>query len=101
MATARKPSVPKTSADLLKDIATAKARLATLEKRAYAGQLDEMINGTTIARDFAAIQSQATDISPLAILSAVGAAVGIRRLVITQSEPIKRKPSVKKPAAAK
>lgn len=99
MATARKPSVPKTSADLIKEIAAAKARLAALEQRAYSGQLDEMIKSTTIAQDFAAIQSRVTDISPLAILSAVGATVGIKRLVITQSEPVKRKPSVKKTAA--
>lgn len=95
----RKPSTPKTSADLVKEIAATKARLASLEKRAYAGQLDEMIKSTTIAQDFAAIQSRVTDISPLAILSAVGAAVGIKRLVITQSEPVKRKPSVKRAAA--
>lgn len=97
---ATKSRSTKTSADLIKDIAAAKARLAVMEQRAYAGQLDEMIKSTTIAREFAAIQSRATDISPLAILSAVGAAVGIRRLVITQSAPVKRKPSVKKTAAA-
>ena len=89
----------KSSAELLKEIEAAKARLAALEQRAYAGQLDEMIKRTTIAQDFAAIQSKVTDISPLAILSAVGAAVGIKRLVITQSEPVKRKPSVKRAAA--
>lgn len=96
---ATKSRSAKTSADLIKDIAAAKARLAVMEQRAYAGQLDEMIKSTTIARDFAAIQSHVTDISPLAILSAVGAAVGIKRLVVTQSEPIKRKPSAKKTAA--
>jgi hypothetical protein len=89
----------KTSADLIKEITAAKARLAAMEQRAYAGQLDEMIKSTTIARDFAAIQSRATDITPIAILSAVGAAVGIKRLVITQSEPVKRKPRVKRAAA--
>ena len=96
---ATKSRSTKTSADLIKEIAATKARLALLEKRAYAGRLDEMINSTSIARDFAAIQAQATDISPLAILSAVGAAVGIKRLVITQSDVVKRKPSLKKAAA--
>ena len=90
----------KTSADLIKDIAATKARLASLEKRAYAGQLNEMINRTAIVKDFGAIQSKVTDISPLAILSAIGAAVGIKRLVLSQSEPIKRKPNVKKTTAA-
>jgi hypothetical protein len=96
---ATKSRSSKSSAELLKEIEAAKARLAALEQRAYAGQLDEMIKSTTIVQDFAAIQSRVTDISPLAILSAVGAAVGIKRLVITQSEPVKRKPSVKRTAA--
>jgi hypothetical protein len=96
MATAKRTA--KTSADLLKDIAATKARLALLEKRAYAGQLDEMIKSTSIVKDFATIQSKVTDISPLAILSAVGAAVGIKRLVLTQSDAVPRKPSAKKAA---
>ena len=99
MATTRKPSIPKTSADILKEIEATKARLVLLEQRAYSGQLDEMIKSTTIARDFAEIQSKVKDISPLVILSAIGLAVGIKRLVITQSEAVKRKPSVKKAAA--
>lgn len=96
---ATKSRSTKTSADLIKEIAAAKARLAALQQRAYSGQLDELITATTIARDFAAIKARVTDVSPLAILAAVGAAVGIKRLVITQSEPVKRKPSAKKTAA--
>lgn len=99
MATGKRTA--KTSADLLKDIATTKARLASLEKRAYAGQLNEMIKSTEIVKDFATIQSKVTDISPLAILSAIGAAVGIKRLVLTQGDAVPLKSSVKKAAVAK
>lgn len=92
MATARKPSTPKTSADILKDIAAAKARLALLEKQLYSEELDTLIKGTCIVADFARIQARVKDIKDVAILAAIGAAVGIKRLELKQTEPAKRKP---------
>jgi len=79
----------KTAADLKADLEKAKAALAALEQRAYAEELDEVIKKTNIISDFNVIKanSEATD---LTILAAVAKAVGIPRLVITQSEVKKR-----------
>ena len=64
-----------------------------------------MIKATNIVADFAKIQARVTDIKPTAILSAIGVAVGIKRLEVKQAEPPKRKPAdtnkPKKPRAKK
>ncbi len=89
----RKPSKPKTAAELRQQLEAAKKRLAELEERAYAEELNELIRGTSIVSDFAKIQARVTDIKPVTILSAVANAVGIRRLTITQAAPTPRKPA--------
>ena len=91
MATTRKPTKPKTSADLKAQLETAKRRLKKLEQRAYAEELTELIKATNIVADFAKIQARVTDIKLTAILSAIGVAVGIKRLQVTQAEPKPRK----------
>ena len=93
MATTRKPTKPKTSADLKAQLETAKKRLKELEQRAYAEELTELIKATNIVADFAKIQAKVTDIKPTAILSAIGVAVGIKRLEVAQAEPKPRKPA--------
>ena len=95
MATARKPSIPKTSAQLKAQLETAKAKVASLEKRVYEDQLGEWLKSTTIVKDFAAIQAKVKDISPLAILAAIAEAVGIKRLVLSQSDVVPRNQSAK------
>ena len=92
MVTVRKPAKPKTSAELKAQLEEAKKRLADLEKRAYAEELTELIGATNIVADFAKIKARVTDIKDVAILAAVGAAVGIKRLEVKQAEPPKRKP---------
>ena len=93
MATTRKPTKPKTSAQLKEQLETAKKRLKELEQRAYAEELTELIAATNIVADFAKIQAKVTDIKPTAILSAIGVAVGIKRLEVAQAEPKPRKPA--------
>jgi hypothetical protein len=93
MATARKPTKPKTSAELKQQLEAAKKRLADLEKRAYAEELTELIKSTNIVADFAKIQARVTDIKPIAILAAIGVAVGIKRLEVAQAEPKPRTPA--------
>jgi len=44
-----------------------------------------------LVADFAKIQARVTDIKPTAILSAIGVAVGIKRLEVAQAEPKPRK----------
>ena len=87
----RKPTVPKTSAELKAQLEQAKQRLAALEKRAYAEEITELINTTSIVADFAKIQARVKDIDSTAILAAVGAAVGIKRLEVKQTAPVERK----------
>jgi predicted DsbA family dithiol-disulfide isomerase len=91
----------KTSSDLKKEIEATKARLAVLEKRAYAEELTELIANTGIVKDFAAIKAKTKDISDLVILAAIASAVGIKRLEMKQGDVIPRKPSVKKTTAPK
>lgn len=101
----RKPATSKTSAELKTQLAEAKKKIADLERRAYAEELNELIRSTNIVADFAKIQSRVTDIKATAILEAIGVAVGIKRLTVTQAEAPKRKPAdpskPKKPRAAK
>ena len=105
MATTRKPSKPKSSAEMKLQLEAARKRLADLEKRAYAEELTELINSTNIVADFAKIQAKVKSIKPPAILAAIGVAVGIKRLVVTQTEPTPRAPAdpnkVKKPRTKK
>jgi endonuclease V-like protein UPF0215 family len=89
----RKPSTAKTSAELKQQLETAKKRVALLEQLAYAEELTELIRTTSIATDFAKIQVQAKGIQPTAILQAIGNVVGIKRLVVSLSAPIPRKPA--------
>lgn len=98
----RKPRTPKTSAELKQQLEKARAALADLEKRAYAEELGEQIRSTSIVSDFKAIQARVTDIDAVAILAAIGHAVGIRRLTVTQGPAPKRpaKPRKNKEVAA-
>lgn len=93
MATARKPATPKSSAELKKQLEDAKRKLVELEKRAYAEELNELIRATNIVDEFAKIQAQVKDINATAILSAIGEAVGIKRVHVTQLEAPARKPA--------
>ena len=105
MATARKPTKPKTSAEMKLQLEAARKRLADLEQRAYAEELTELINSTNIVADFAKIQAKVKSIQPPAILAAIGVAVGIKRLAVTQTEPKPRAPAdpnkIKKPRTKK
>lgn len=89
----RKPRGTTTSAELKEKLELAKKRLADLEKRAYAEELSELIKSTNIVADFAKIQARVTDIKDVAILAAIGTAIGIKRLEVKQLEAPKRKPA--------
>ncbi len=88
----RKLAQKKTSAEMKAQLVDAKKKLADLERRAYAEELHELIRTTSIVADFAKIQARVTDIKPTAILAAIGNAVGIKRLQVTQAIAPTRKP---------
>lgn len=82
----RAPRKTLTADELKKKLAEAKEALKALEKRAFAGEITEAINKSSIPADFKKIKEMAKDASDIAILEAIGLAVGIKRLVVTQSE---------------
>jgi hypothetical protein len=86
----RTPRKTMTADDLKKKLEAAKEALKVLEKRAYAGEVTEAINKSNIPADFKKIKDSAKDVSDIAILEAIGIVIGIKRLVVTQSEVKKR-----------
>lgn len=89
MATATRKK--KTAAELKADLEKAKARIAVMEAKAYAGELEELLKKQNIVSSFNVIKANVKGASDIAILSAIGKAAGITRLVITQSETTPRK----------
>jgi hypothetical protein len=84
MATATRKK--KTAAELKKELEAAKKRVAALEAKAYEGELAEAIAASNIVSEFDKIKAKYKDIPPVNILQAVGKAVKIARVVVTQSE---------------
>jgi hypothetical protein len=76
----------KTAADLKADLEAAKRKLALLEAKAYDGELTEAVNSSTIVAEFNKIKDRYKDISAVNILQAIGKAVKIPRLVVSQAE---------------
>lgn len=86
----RAPRKTMTADDLKKKLEAAKEALKALERRAYAGEVTEAIKKSNIPTDFKKIKDSAKDVSDIAILEAIGIVIGIKRLVVTQSEVKKR-----------
>lgn len=93
MATAKTTRNKKTAAQLKADLEKAKKRVADLEAKAYAEEIEELVKKQNIVSAFNVIKANVKGVSDIAILTAIGKAAGIARLVITQSEP---KPRAKK-----
>jgi hypothetical protein len=87
MATAKTTRKKKTAAELKKDLETAKKKVAALEAKAYEGELAEAIAASSIVSEFEKIKASNKDIPPVNILQAIGKAVKIPRIVVSQSEP--------------
>lgn len=86
----RAPNKVKTAAELKVQVEKARAALAALEQKAYAGEVEEAVNKTSIVADFNAIRAKLNNVKDVVILAAIGKAAGIARLVVTQTEPKKR-----------
>jgi len=80
----------KTAAELKAALDAAKKRVAALEAKAYDGELAEAIAASSIVSEFNKIKARYEDIAPVNILQAIGKAVKIPRVAVTQSEPQKR-----------
>jgi hypothetical protein len=90
----RKPSTPKTSAELKQQLEAARKKLADLERRAYAEELTELIAKTSIAADFKAIRSNLNAQIPTgAIIIAIANAVGVKGVSVAAQVKKSRAPA--------
>ena len=99
MATATKATrtrKAKTAEDLKADLAKARAALAALEQRAYAGELDGHVQKSAIVKEFIAIREKVKGVSDIAILASIGKAVGIKRVEVSIKPVATRNPKAKK-----
>ena len=99
MATATKATrtrKAKTAEEMKTDIVKARAALAALEQRAYAGELDGHVQNSAIVKEFIAIREKVKGASDIAILASIGKAVGIKRVEVSIKPAATRKPKVKK-----
>lgn len=87
---ATRQRIVKTAADYKADLEKMRKAMAELEKKAYASELDEAAKNLNAAKLFADIKSQVKDASDVAILAAIGKAAGVKRLEISQKEPVPR-----------
>ncbi|MEA9604394.1 hypothetical protein VC159_08020 [Polynucleobacter sp. JS-JIR-II-c23] len=83
----RAPRKSLSTDDYKAKLAKAKEALKALEEKAYASELEELIKKQNIVSSFKVIQANTKGVSDLQILSAIGKAVGIKRLSVTQTEP--------------
>ncbi|QWE21941.1 hypothetical protein FD975_06565 [Polynucleobacter sp. AP-Jannik-300A-C4] len=91
----RAPRKSLTAEDLKKKLADAKEAIKVLERKAFASEITEAIKKSNIPADFKKIKDGAKGVTDIAILETIGEIVGIKRLVVSQSEPVKRKPKSK------
>lgn len=82
----------KTAEELLKEVELAEQKLASLKKRAFAGSLSEKVKNSTIPAEFKKILDGSKGVSDIGLLEVIGTIVGIKRLVVTQSEAKTRAP---------
>ena len=87
----RAPRKAPTAAELKAELEKAKLKVAELEQKAYAGELEEAIKATSIVADYAKLRAKvATSVTDVALIAAIGKAVGIKRLVVSQAPAAKR-----------
>jgi ribosomal protein L29 len=67
-----------------------KKELAALEAQLHGAGLHELVQKHGIVDAFKRMKAEARDVSDVLILKAIGDAVGIKRLVVTQEEPKRR-----------
>ena len=80
----------KTAEQLKKDVELAEQKLNALKRRAFSGEITEMIKKSSIKAEFDKILKDAKGVSDIAILEAIGTVVGIKRLVVSQKPTVKR-----------
>lgn len=90
--TERKTRTYKTPEDYKNDLEKAKLLVKILEEKAYASELEVLIKQQNIVSSFNVIKANTKGISEIQILTAIGKAVGIKRLVVSQTPALVRQP---------
>ena len=81
----------KTAQDLKKELAAAEKKLEQLKQRAYSEEIEELVVKHNIVTSFEAVRAGVKEASDIAILAAIGKAVGIKRLIVAQADVKERK----------
>jgi hypothetical protein len=81
----------KTAQDLKKELAAAEKKLEQLKQRAYSEEIEELVVKHNIVTSFEAVRAGVKEASDIAILTAIGKAVGIKRLIVAQADVKERK----------
>ena len=84
------PRRKKTAEELQSAMEAAQKKLADLKRQSYETELAAAVNASNIVREFNAIKDKFKDVDAVMILQAVGKAARVPRVVVTQSEPVKR-----------
>jgi len=79
--------------DIKAQVEAARKKLAALEEKQYATEIDELIKKQNIVSNFNVIKANLKGVNDITILAAIARAAGIKRLVLTQLEV---KPRAKK-----
>lgn len=72
-----------------------KEKFAKLEQSLHGNSVSDEIDKTNIVADFRRVQAACTDATDIAILSAIGKKLEIKRLVVAQKAQVKRGPNKK------
>ncbi len=78
----------KTPTDIKAELEATRKKVAVLEEKLYATELDELIKKQNIVSSFNVIKANLKEVNDLTILSAIARAVGIKRLILSQA-PVK------------
>ncbi len=92
----RKTRSKMTTAEIKEALAKKKKELEALEAQLHGASLKTLIDGQELVERFNKVKDAAGDVSELLILRTLGEAVGIKRLVVTQDDPVKRTARKKK-----
>ena len=87
-----------TASDYKAKLEKAKATIKALEEKAFAGELDEVIDGFNLGTMYATIRAKVDrNVTDIAILNSIAKALGMKKMDIKQAEAKTRAP--RKPKA--
>lgn len=82
----------KTAAEIRADIEAAKQKLASAEAREYGTAIEAALKKANVVSSINVVKANVEGATDLLLLRKIGEMLGIKRLIVTQSEVKKRKP---------